>query len=237
LGISLAHGSSQTSIQIPGLPRENFQILPGSDEQGITRTTELLFSQEWLSRTTEEVFGVRSQFGLGTDWFNATINSGDAPDSQFFFWRGQAQWIQRFGQDNLLIARSAIQLADRPLLSRQRIGIGGPNNVRGYPVDQTLTDNGFWLSLEAQIPIATVPEIESNFRIAPFLDYGRPWNNSRNQGPALSHLAAVGVGTIWQIEDRMTARLDWGIPLTRTATSGNSLQQSGVTFAIVFSPF
>ena len=237
LGLAIAHSFNQTSIQPPGLPRENFPILPGADQDGVTRTSTLFFNQDWLHRTTQQVIGVRSQFGIGTDWFDATINSGDTPDSQFFLWRGQAQWVQKIDQNKLLIARSAIQLADRPLLPRQQLGIGGPTSVRGYQTDQTLTDNGFWLSLEAQIPVMTIPEIESNFSIAPFIDYGKPWNNGTGREPILSNLASVGIGTIWQIEDRMTARLDWGIPLITVPDRGNTLQQSGITFSIFLSPF
>lgn len=237
LGIAVAHSFNQTSISPPGLPQENFPILPGANRDGVTRTSTLLFSQDWIHRTTQQVIGLRSQFGIGTNWFNATVNSGDVPDSNFFTWQGQFQWVQRFNNENLLIVRSAAQLADRPLLPRQQFGIGGPTSVRGYQTDQTLTDNGFWLSLEAQFPFMTIPEIESEFRFAPFVDYGKPWNNGVGREPSISNLASVGIGTIWQIEDRMFARLDWGIPLNPVSSRESFLQQSNLNFSVVLSLF
>ncbi|NJL87689.1 MAG: hypothetical protein HC886_19615 [Leptolyngbyaceae cyanobacterium SM1_1_3] len=43
---------------------------------------------------------------------------------------------------------------------------------------------------------------------------------------------SVGLGLLWQASDRLTARLDWGIPLINDDTDGSSLQESGILFTL-----
>ncbi|HEY9882146.1 MAG TPA: hypothetical protein V6C98_00920, partial [Thermosynechococcaceae cyanobacterium] len=50
-------------------------------------------------------------------------------------------------------------------------------------------------------------------------------------------LLAVGLGLRLQYSDRLTARLDWGIPLTDINGAKNTLQENGLYFSIVISPF
>lgn len=65
----------------------------GADDQGRTRLSVLRLSQEWTQRGQDRVLALRSQFNLGLDAFDATIND-QAPDGRFLSWRGQGQYIQ-----------------------------------------------------------------------------------------------------------------------------------------------
>ncbi|MBD2212724.1 ShlB/FhaC/HecB family hemolysin secretion/activation protein [Nostoc linckia FACHB-104] len=212
---------------------------PGTDENGRTRATILRFAQDWTQRSSQEVFAARSQFSLGIDALDATINS-TGPDGQFFTWRGQAQWVRLLAPDTLFIARGDIQLADRALLPSEQIGVGGQPTVRGYRQDQLLADNGFLASVELRYPILRVSEIRGLLQVTPFIDFGTAWNttNAGRDPLTTNTLASVGLGLLWQQSDRLTARFDWGIPLVTINSEKNSWQENGLYFSIIYTqPF
>ncbi|MDV3352238.1 ShlB/FhaC/HecB family hemolysin secretion/activation protein [Leptothoe sp. LEGE 181152] len=203
----------------------------GSDD-GVTRISAIRFNQEWTQRSAREVLALRSQFSLGTDWFDATRNSGDRPDGQFLSWQGQAQWVKAFDNDQLFLARLTGQLSDGPLLSLEQFRLGGQGSVRGYRQDQATTDNGVFASVEMRFPLFEVPSIDSAMQIAPFIDYGVGWNNGEQVDPDPNNLLSMGTGLLWQTGDRISARLDFGMPLIDPGEEGNSFQESGFLFSI-----
>jgi hemolysin activation/secretion protein len=212
---------------------------PGADANGQTRATILRFAQDWTQRSSSEVFAARSQLSLGIDAFDATTNS-TGPDGEFFAWRGQAQWVRLLAPETLFIVRTDLQLADRPLLPSEQIGLGGQATVRGYRQDRTLADNGFLASAELRYPVLRVPEIQGLLQITPFVDFGTAWNTSNAGRDALNldTLASVGLGLLWQQNDRLTARFDWGVPLGRVSSEKNSWQENGLYFSIIYNqPF
>jgi hemolysin activation/secretion protein len=191
------------------------------------------FSQEWTQRSSNQVFGLRSQLNIGTDWFGATINNASGePDSNFITWQGQGQWVRQFAPDTLLLVRANVQLADRELLSLQQFGLGGLNNVRGYRQDRLLSDNGITGTIEARIPIFRIPQIQSVAQIVPFFDYGIGWNSGNHEELDPSHLASVGLGLRWRFANRINAQLDWAFPLMNDDPTENSLQEKGILFSI-----
>lgn len=231
LAITLSHDVSRSTFQLPGTERLGFPT-PGADAGGEIQITALRFSQDWTQRRADQVIAVRSQFNLGTDWFEATLNENDQPDSHFFSWQGQAQWVQLLARDTLLLARFNTQLADRPLLSLEQFRLGGEGSVRGYRQDRTTADSGLFASLEVRLPILRIPEWESLVQLTPFVDYGLAWNRGDRPNPEADQLASIGLGLLWQASDRFTARLDWGIPLIDDNAEGDSLQESGLLFTL-----
>ncbi|WP_346290128.1 ShlB/FhaC/HecB family hemolysin secretion/activation protein [Sphaerothrix gracilis] len=231
LGLTLSHDVSRSTFQLPGTDRLGFPT-PGADAGGEIQITALRFSQEWTQRQVDQVIALRSQFNLGIDWFEATINDNDQPDSRFFSWQGQAQWVKLLSRDTLLLARLNTQLADRPLLSLEQFRIGGQGSVRGYRQDRTTADSGLFASLEVRLPILRIPEWESLVQLTPFVDYGLAWNRGDRPAPDADELASVGIGLLWQAGDRVTARLDWGIPLIEDNADGDSLQENGILFTL-----
>ncbi|MCC5668461.1 ShlB/FhaC/HecB family hemolysin secretion/activation protein [Nostoc sp. CHAB 5784] len=211
-------------------------LSPGSDEQGRTRVSALRFFQEWTNRNSREVIALRSQFSLGIDVLNATINQ-DLPDSRFFAWQGQAQWVRLLAPETLLLFRLNTQLASTTLLPIEQIGLGGQDSVRGYRQDYLLTDNGTFVSAEVQVPILRLPQIDSILQVIPFVDFGVGWNSSGSENPDPNTLAAVGLGLRWSQGDRFTVRLDWGIPLVSVNSNDRTLQENGLYFSLFYNPF
>lgn len=207
----------------------------GTDEQGRTRISAVRFFQEWTQRNSQEVIAVRSQLSLGLNVLDATINP-TAPDSRFVAWRGQAQWVRLLAPDTLLLLRGDLQLADRPLVALEQFGVGGQESVRGYRQDLLLSDNGAFASVEVRFPILRAPQVGGVLQLTPFVDLGTAWNNS-SPNPSPATLASVGLGLRWQQGDRFTSRLDWGIPLVSTNSSGSTLQESGLYFSVIYNPF
>ncbi len=210
---------------------------PGADTSGRTSLSVLRFFQDWTVRSSRQVIAAYSQFSLGIGAFDATVHSSE-PDSRFFAWRGQAQWVRLLAPDTLFLIRADAQLASTALVPLEQIGLGGQETVRGYRQDVLLTDNGVIAKLELRYPIVRLPEQQSLLQITPFFDFGAAWNNSGNAAVNNNTLAAIGLGLLWQTNNRLTARFDWGIPLISVPSSERTLQEQGLYFSIRFTqPF
>nr|WP_256498713.1 BamA/TamA family outer membrane protein [Chroococcidiopsis sp. CCNUC1] len=168
--------------------------------------------------------------------FDATINS-DPPDSRFFSWRGQGQYVRQLAPDMLFVLRSDLQFASETLVPLEQIGIGGFQSVRGYRQDQLLTDNGLFTSAEVRFPVLRAKDIEGVLQVVPFVDFGLGWNGSDNPDPDPNSLVGVGLGLQWQMGDRLNARLDYGIPLTDVDSRNRTWQENGWYFSVNYSPF
>ncbi len=232
LGLTLSRRASESTFFNGMIP---FPAL-GADNEGKTRIWALRFFQDWTRRSNKQVFALRSQFSLGLNAFDATINTS-SPDSRFLTWRGQGQWVRQLATDTLLLARTDIQLADRSLVSLEQFGLGGLDSIRGYRQDTLLVDSGALFSVEARIPIFRFRKIKSLLQITPFVDVGTAWNSSGRPQPDPSTIAGVGAGLRWQTGDRLTARLEWGIPLIPIESSNRTWQENGVYFSVVVNPF
>jgi hemolysin activation/secretion protein len=236
LGLTASRRESDISslLQREGLPGS--VLSPGADEQGHTKVSAFRFFQEWTSRNSREVIALRSQFSLGIDILSPTINQ-NAPDSRFFAWQGQAQWVRLLAPETLMLFRLNTQLASRTLLPLEQFGLGGQDSIRGYRQDYLLTDNGTFVSAEVQIPILRLPKIDSTLQVVPFVDFGVGWNSSDRENPNPNTLAAVGLGLRWSQGDRFTVRLDWGVPLISVESNERTLQENGLYFSLLYNPF
>ncbi|MEZ2237646.1 ShlB/FhaC/HecB family hemolysin secretion/activation protein [Microcoleus sp.] len=232
VGLTLSRQESNTFLQ-----GERFPLSAGANDRGQTRVSAVRFFQEYVQRSSNQVFAARSQFSVGTNLLGATVNDS-GPDSRFLAWRGQAQYVRLLAPETLLIVRSDIQLADRPLLSLEQIGIGGVQSVRGYRQDLLLTDSGAIASAEVRIPIWRVPKVKGLLQVAPFIDLGVGWNHSGEKAnPDSDKLLGAGVGLLWQMGDRFNARLDYGIPLINVGGGDRTFQEKGLYFRINYFAF
>jgi hemolysin activation/secretion protein len=241
LGLSAVRSESDISSSVLedfGIPPS--ELSPGADESGRTRISAVQFFQEWTNRKAFEVIAARSGFNLGIGAFNATVNE-DAPDSRFFSWRGQAQWVRLLAPETLLVLRGDVQLSPDALVPSEQFSLGGINSVRGYRQDALLTDSGAFLSAEVRLPIYRSRQRQTILQLTPFIDAGTTWNNGRRNRNSNTTdpntLVSVGLGLRLQLSDRFTARLDWGIPLVELSTRKRTWQENGVYFSIVSSPF
>ncbi|MGK7900514.1 MAG: ShlB/FhaC/HecB family hemolysin secretion/activation protein [Hormoscilla sp.] len=229
LGLTASRQESDTTLL-----GEKFPLSPGADDDGATRISALRFFQEWSKRDRRQVIAARSQFSLGVGAFDATINEVE-PDSRFFVWRGQVQYLRQLGRDTTLLLRSDVQLSTTSLLSLEQFGLGGIQSVRGYRQDALLADNGFFASAELRLPILRWRQADAVLSFTPFVDFGAVGNKDRDN-PDDNTLVSVGFGLLWQMGDRLRARVDWGIPLVDIDRRYRTWQENGVYFSIEFNP-
>ena len=234
LGLTASRRESNISSLLEDFGLPPSELSPGADDEGRTRISALRFFQEWTQRNSREVIAARSQFSLGIGALNATIKT-DPPDSRFFAWQGQAQWVRLLALDTLLLVRGDLQLASGALVPLEQFGLGGLESIRGYRQDLLLTDNGAFASVEVRLPILRVSQVSGILQLTPFVDFGTVWNSGRND-PDPNTLASTGLGLRLQLGDRFTARLDWGIPIV-SFDSRESTWRQDVFFSVQYQPF
>jgi hemolysin activation/secretion protein len=232
LGFNFARQESQTELGIDNIGP--FPLSPGADAQGRTKVSALRFFQEYTQRSNQHVFALRSQFSLGLPWMNATRND-NGPDSQFASWRGQAQWVNQLAPETLFLIKGDLQFASELLLPLEQFGLGGSSTVRGYRQDTLLSDGGLLLSAEMRWPIVRSRRLGAVVQVAPFFDFGTSWN--AKGGADSKSLFGTGLGLIWKQGDRFSARLDWGLPLTKVEGDRRSLQENGLYFSVNYAAF
>jgi hemolysin activation/secretion protein len=230
LGLTVTIESSQSF-----LGGEPFPLSLGAEINGNTDVTALRFFQDWTVRQPNEVFALRSQFSFGLEAFGATINEV-LPDSRFFTWRNQAQYVRQLAPDTLWVARTDLQVSSETLVPLEQFSLGGLSSVRGYPQDILLTDNGLLLSSEVWLPVWRVENIidetDGVLQIIPFFELGIGWNAGIFPNPNPNTLVGVGLGVQWQMGSNFSARLDWGIPLVNIDVERNTLNDQGIYFNI-----
>lgn len=200
-------------------------------EEGRSQISALRFYQDWVKRSQSRVLAARSQFSVGLDLFDATVNDSGI-DGRFFSWLGQFQWIEQVSPRFLVLTRFGAQLTPDGLLPVERFSLGGIGTVRGYSQNQLVADNAVTSSVEFRIPVTKDP---NTLQITPFLEAGIGWNNEIPD-PDPSFLAGLGVGLRWRVNPDLSVRLDYGIPLVDADDSGNSLQENGLYFLLDYQP-
>ncbi|MEL6224552.1 MAG: ShlB/FhaC/HecB family hemolysin secretion/activation protein, partial [Cyanobacteria bacterium J06627_8] len=146
---------------------------------------------------------------------------------------GQAQRVQRIGNNHLLIAQLDMQFTPDALLSSEQFVIGGGQSLRGYRQNVRAGDNGLRFSLEDRITLARNASGASTFQVAPFFDMGVVWNDSDNVDlPDQTFLAGIGTGFLWEIFPNLNLRLDFTIPLIDLDDRGDNIQDDGIYFRV-----
>ncbi len=230
VGLTGSRQESESSLLGQGFP-----LSSGADSQGRTRLSVLRFFQEYTRRSEQEALFARSQFSVGLG-LGATINP-NPPDGRFFAWLGQAQYVRLLAPDTPLILRGDLQVADRALVPIEQLSIGGPDTVRGYRRDLLLANSGALASAEVRIPIFRSIKLPGVLQLAPFVDFGSAFGISSDINlDQPSTLASVGIGLQWQMEDRLSVRLDYGVPLVSVESTGASLQEQGFSFSLLYNP-
>ena len=227
---------------------------------------------EWVHRSQLDVLSLRTTFTLGQPIFGATrgdpsritgTTSGasaagfdpEIPDSKFFAWLGQAQYLRRIFdsekppetpekgakkllRESLLIIRANAQLSDEPLLSSEQFSLGGLNSVRGYRENQLLRDNGIFASVEMRFPLVLRKDGAPAVSLAPFVDWGTGWDVNKVDDHNET-IVSAGLGLLFQPSKHMSATVYWGHPFVRLADTGgsSSLQDAGWHITVSFDAF
>ncbi|MCK5720461.1 MAG: ShlB/FhaC/HecB family hemolysin secretion/activation protein [Thiomargarita sp.] len=228
---------------------QGFSFSPGVDE-GESDLSVIRFSQSWVKRSTVEVLAARSSFNFGIDVFDSTIDKDilieNAPDSRFFTWLGQFQYVRqlnflesankKLGKSQIIL-RADVQLAREDLLPLEKLSIGGATTVRGYRENLLTRDNGFISSIEWRIPVFNFAIAGKNIEdgkveIAPFIDYGRAWNTDIDT-PDPTKIYSIGIGIRWSPNEHIYTQLYWGHALRDIpAPEDKDLQDDGVHFQL-----
>jgi hemolysin activation/secretion protein len=233
LSVSLDQRASDTFLL-----NQPFSFTPGF-VNGRASATIVRIGVDWVDRRADQVLAIRSTVNRGLPVFGAT-NSAQQPNADFTYWLGQVQYVRAFG-DSQVVAKGGLQLSGAPLFPFEQLSIGGPDTVRGFPVNTLLTDNGILLSLEGRVPIArfrlpAVTGAETVLRVAPFVDFGSGWNTGQPT-PHPNTLASVGVGLLWAINQAVSAQVYYGHGFETIQGLGHSLQEDGIYFRVVSSVF
>lgn len=215
LGLGINRQSSK-GLFLQGLPYPG----RGVDQNGESRVTTLSFSQDWTRRSTSQVLSLRSEVGVGQNWFDATTpayypQDPNSPDARFLFWRADSQYVRKLGTNTLLVARGRAQLADGPLPSVEQFGLGGLGSVQGYQTNSLLTDNGLFASLELALPILNWQQRQGTLQLVPFTAIGHGWDAGPGIQPEVNVLASLGLGLQLRLGSNFFGRVDYAQRLGR----------------------
>lgn len=208
-----------------------------ADSEGVSRTTAVSFSQEYVRSQAARVLALRSSFTFGIDALDASI--GGPGDGLFRYWLGQAQWLQKLSVwDSMLRIHGQLRLADDALPAYRKYALGGARSVRGYRENLIVRDNGGLLTLEWSVPVARLGfpglsrgQSDGELRLTPFVDYGAGWDHDDED--ATLDIASVGIGIRWQLAANSYLELQAAKSLIEQpiGASGHVLQDDGIHFS------
>lgn len=266
VSMTVGFESKDSKSELAGVP---YSFSPGAQD-GKSETSVAQLGLDWTNRGPNSVLALRATYRRGLDVLGATIFDPQSDydrlldptgaDGKFgleflqglFLYRmNQLPGLSRMNDRAQVVFRTSAQLSQDPLMSLEKMAIGGANTVRGYPENFLVRDNGVAATFEFQVPIPGYhPEPHPlNLLIAPFVDYGRSWDEvDTDQASATvntndaRYIVSVGVGLIWQPLNGLQAQISWGDKLDDnfqgdeppSDSSSNSLQDKGVYFSMSY---
>lgn len=225
---------------------------------------------EWVNRSQRYVLALRSTFSFGLYEFGSThydpksfvgTTSGvggsrfdpEVPDSKFFSWLGQAQYVwrvfdpgtqsteppkgvKRLFRESTVVLRGNVQLADETLLPLEQFSLGGAQSVRGYRENQILRDSGGFVSAEMRIPVWLAADNSPVVSLAPFFDWGIGWNENKVDDQFRT-LYSAGVGVLVKATQHAQVSVYWGHPFENFKNPRTSLQDDGWHISVSINAF
>ncbi|HVS23319.1 MAG TPA: POTRA domain-containing protein [Gammaproteobacteria bacterium] len=213
-----------------------FSFSPG-DVDGKAVGSSVVLGTEWSRNFGTRSLVVRGSLQFGVDVLNPTHNDV-GPDGDFALFFGQLQLVQNLRwRASRILVRGVLQVADDSLLAMYKLPIGGRYSVRGYRESQLVRDNGFAASAEWQFPalVDSTGQARGHLDVATFVDYGSSVDAvASGFGPRREHIASVGVGLLWHPLPGLSMELYRGVPLVDLHNTGDSLQDRGLHYALVY---
>jgi len=231
LGASFAVRENETRLL-----GEPFSFVRGV-ESARNQATVLRFAQDYIERWEQRALALRSTFSVGLDALGATPETNeDFPDSEFFAWLGQVQYVRRVLDNGAqVVFRGDMQFSNEPLLPLEQIAVGGVASVRGYRENQLVRDQGYSGSIEFHYPLfgGTDRTARNRLVLIPFMDYGAAWNH----GEDASYLHSVGIGFNWTFH-HFRADFYWAHPIKDPPQEQHDdIQDEGIHFQVGLDAF
>lgn len=220
-----------------------FSFALGADN-GESVSVALVASALWTRQFDRSVVSLRGGIRQGVDAFDATINPGSSrdrstgarlPDSRFTAFEAQFQVARRLNyRDSQLVLNGSWQYTSDPLLSVEKVALGGVRSVRGYRQNALVRDRGFDLSLEWRVPFRLGDQ--QLLQVVPFFDFGTADDSSSELLSATStSISSLGIGLNWQPRPWLSSSLFWGHALNDNRLPDpveRDIQDDGFHFSI-----
>ncbi|MEP0201425.1 MAG: ShlB/FhaC/HecB family hemolysin secretion/activation protein [Halioglobus sp.] len=245
--VGLGFENTTTKSTLANAP---FSFSPG-EELGKSEVSLVRLTGEWTWRRDADAIYSRAAISQGVDWLDATDNSDvtgpegnkieDLPDSDFTALLIQSSYARALPWDGVqLLGRLTGQVSSDPLLSSQRLAVGGARSVRGYRENQLVRDNGVIASMEMRVPLFRDEAGNSKYGLtfAPFVDYG--WAEDESIGlpglddPEGDDLLSVGAGLLWNWWEPLYVEVYYGEQLEDIDYDGDTLQEDGIHIQAYF---
>jgi hemolysin activation/secretion protein len=156
-------------------------------------------------------------------------SNGDAVGNSYAMLEAGYQRLQRFKDHNALLLKLDAQKSDDLLVSLEQYVIGGPVNIRAYPVAEALVDSGGSATLEwiidapgfAERPVGnrTWGDV---FQLSFFYDYaGGEKNDPLANEAEKINLHGYGLGLLFSVSQKFYLRLDAATPASGDVAPSN----------------
>ncbi|MEZ5739309.1 MAG: ShlB/FhaC/HecB family hemolysin secretion/activation protein [Burkholderiaceae bacterium] len=217
---------------------ERFSFSPGSID-GQARSGAVELGHDWSHRGLGTALASRVALRVGIEAFGSSTAPAQ-PDTHFVSLGGQARYARRLGAGkDQLVLRLAAQYTANPLLASEQFTIGGVSSVRGYRENRLVRDRGASASIEWRRPLleGTLPAGlgagPAQLQGVLFADVGTGTLVGRQAiGPR--SLASIGAGLRLLAANGLSAEIFYGHGLGDVPSAGNSLQDRGLHFRLVF---
>jgi hemolysin activation/secretion protein len=169
-------------------------------------------------------------FGLGftvNTWFNGTTanlqritGSAQSTGNWVTFTPSVSRDIN-IHKNWVLTLRADGQWSSEPLISTERYGLGGVNNIRGYREGEIFGDTGWHVGFEQKTPTQVIGIVYGKapmtIRGAVYMDYGEAY--LLDSAPARTPLWGTGFGSVVSVGSHWEGRLWFSWPLLTAGTT------------------
>lgn len=216
--------------------RDSELVRPGR----ILRDDRIVTASAMLSNSARLLGGrLRGRFTLtrGLDLLNATVR-GDPNASRLDaggeftrldYW---ADYYRSLGGGFAVHFATEGQIADRPLLASEEMGLGGRRFLRAFDYREMSGDEGAAVSAELQFNLSDLPRAFRNVQFYAYADAGRVTN--RQGGFGGGDLASAGGGVRTTLRSGIDAGVEFGIPLTDGAFNSDPTPRFSFTIGARF---
>ncbi len=261
LALTLGFEKKFSESTLLGIP---FSFSPGAQD-GESETASFEAGLEWALHKPRTALALRASYRRGFHIFGATEQSRDGgaaatlnptgADGEFGRYRLQGSAIrqlitspEKFGAGARLVVKANAQLAEDPLLSLEKLAVGGRYTVRGFRENSFVRDSGVALSVDLEWPLFSAAGEASlrNLAVVPFVDVGWSWDKKNVNPGAIDstgkgRISSAGVGLLWQPFSGARAEIFWGEaigdnrPADSLAGTDFDIQDDGLHFQIGYS--